>query len=199
LANFVADALAVQCRRAGYAVDLAMVDASAMATGVPKGRLRYADWFAVMPFADTVRIYTMTGAELLRLVEENAYRVDRPDEPHTERGFLHFSRELRYCIRLGQLRWQATAEEITVGGRMLAAQPERSFAVACSSFRHMPAATWQRGAASRRPRGLLDLRTLPAIDTHLFLRNELLDYLVQHGGVTATSGARRDGRLVIVE
>jgi hypothetical protein len=150
-----------------------------------------------MPFADTVRICTVTGAELLRLLQANACRADRPAEAHTERGFLHFSSAVRYRIRLGGSRAEAAALDVAVCGHLLVEQRERTFTVACTSFVHMLCATWERQVAAQQRLALLDAHQLPREDTRLFLRNELIAYIRAHGGVTPESGARRDGRLII--
>lgn len=197
LGNFVADALVERCRLAGHAVDFAVVDASSIVAGLPRGRLSFGDWFAVMPYADTVRIYTVTGAELQRLLHANACRADRPAEAHTERGFLHLSGAVRYRIRLGSSRAEAAAVDVTVYGRPLSEQMERSFAVACTSFVQMLCATWERQAAAQQHLALLDAHQFPKADTRLFLRDELVAYIRSHGGVTPESGARRDGRMII--
>jgi len=196
LADFVADALVEQCRLAGHNVDFAAVDASAIATGLPSGRLCYADWFAVMPFADTIRLCTITGEQLHRVLLDNAMRADRIGEVHIERGFLHFSRSIRYRIRLGPVRQQATALAIAVHGAPLDEQLHRTFTVACTSFMQMPAGAWQQEAVQHLHLDLFDLRVLPKVETRLFLRHQLLAYIARHEGVTAAGGACCDGRLV---
>jgi 2',3'-cyclic-nucleotide 2'-phosphodiesterase (5'-nucleotidase family) len=197
LANFVADALVERCRLAGYAVDFAAIDATCIAAGVAAGRLTYGDWFRVMPYADTVRICTITGADLALLLCDNAHRVDRLEEAHTERGFLHFSRAVRYCIHLGNARAQATVSAATVDGRPLADQLARVFHVACTSFMHTPAGAWERQACNHPHMTLFDAHKLPKEDTRLFVRNELVAFIREHGGVTAAGGAQRDGRVVV--
>ncbi len=100
-ANIIADGLVAQARENGYNADLAFVDSSCARVGVPVGdELTFGDWFNVMPFADTISLYWLTGAELERLVRDNALRSDRPRSPHTERGFIHFSHHLRYKLFL---------------------------------------------------------------------------------------------------
>lgn len=75
----------------------------------------------------------LTGRDLQLLLMDNAQRVEFPGEPHTERGFLHFSREVRYRIRLGLDR--------QLGRRLLVASP---------SFLRAGAAAWER-AIQREP------------------------------------------------
>lgn len=197
LANFVTDALVARCRLAGYAVDFAAIDATCIAAGLPPGRLTYGDWFRVMPYADTVRICTITGAQLAHLLHDNALRADRPEEAHTERGFLHFSRAVRYAIRLGDARTAAAVVAATVDGRPLAEQQARIFQVACTSFMHTPAGAWERQAGDRLRVSFFDPRLLPKEDTSLFVRNELVAFIRAQGGVTAAGGAQRDGRVVV--
>jgi len=197
LCNFIADALVDRARLAGYAVDFAAIDASCIAANVPAGPLTYGDWFDVMPFADTIRICRITGAELTMLLDDNARRADRPDEAHTERGFLHFSRGLRYRICLGPTRAAAAAVDVTVNDIPLDEAPDREFVVACTSFMHMLANTWQKQASNRWHMQWFDPHTLPKEDTPLFLRDELVAYIRAHGGVTAEGGCRRDGRVVV--
>jgi len=197
LCNFIADALVERTRLAGYPVDFAAIDASCIAAGVPAGSITYGDWFAVMPFADTIRLCRISGAELQQLLADNARRADRPDEAHTERGFLHFSRALRYRIRLGTARAEATAAGVTVNGKPLDHVLDREFVVACTSFMHMLANTWQQQSSRQWQMQWFDPHALQQEDIHRFLRDELVAYIRAHGGVTADGGCRRDGRLVV--
>jgi 2',3'-cyclic-nucleotide 2'-phosphodiesterase (5'-nucleotidase family) len=195
LGNFITDALVARCRAAGDAVDFAVIDASCIAAGLPPGRLTFGDWFAVTPYADTIQLCRITGRELQHLFADNARRLDRPDEAHTERGFLHFSREVRYRIVLGASRRDAQAVDITINGLPLDELTAQTFTVACTSFMHMLSAAWERTAADP----LFNAHALPKQDTYRFVRDELLAYIHACGGVTAQSGARRDGRLVVEE
>jgi 5'-nucleotidase/UDP-sugar diphosphatase len=180
-------------------VDFAAIDATCIAAGLPAGRLTYGDWFRVMPYADTVRICTITGAQLARLLHDNALRIDRPEEAHTERGFLHFSRAVRYASAWAMTRARPAVVAATVDGRPLAEQQERA------SFRwRAPAScTRRRAPGSGRPAtgcaSLFDPRLLPKEDTSLFVRNELVAFIRAQGGVTAAAARRRDGRLVVEE
>lgn len=198
LCNFIADALVERCRLAGRPVDFAAIDASCISGGLPPGQLTYGDWFTVTPYADTIQLCPLTGCQLEQLLHENARRADRPDEANTERGFLHFSREVRYRILLGESRNEAKATDITVNGQPLSEQMERTFTMACTSFTHMLSSTWEQ--TTREGLHLsLNTHELPKQDTHRFVRNELLAHIRAHGGVTAESGARRDGRLIVEE
>lgn len=196
LANFICDALVARCRAAGHTVDFAVIDGSAVRCGLPdSGRLTFGDWFDIMPFADKVRLCQISGVQLRQLLNDNARRTDRYDEPHTERGFLHFSDQIRYAIDPGETRRQARAVDITMDGRPLDQQLNRVFLAACTSFVRELAAPWERYAPWLDDTPWPDLMEFPHVDTRLFLRNELVAYICEQGGVTEASGARRDGRL----
>ena len=199
LVNFIADALVTQSCACGHPVDIAIVDASCVRTGLPVGgELTFGDWFEVMPFADTLCTRRMTGAQLKALIRDNALRVDRPGEPHTERGFVHFSSRVRYAILLGNGRREAQAVDITVDGLPIDTLLERSFLVACSAFLRELAATWENHARSAPALPLFDIREIPFTDTRIFVRKLLVEYISAHGGVTEAAGVRRDGRLQVI-
>ncbi len=198
LANFLADALVARCRAAGHAVDFALVDASSLPTGLPGGGvLTYADLFRLLSFSDSILLCHITPAQLLALLDDNARRADRPDEPHTERGFLQFSRQLRYTVVLGPERAAAHAADVTLNGEPLAdlvATRRAPFLFACSSFVRVLALAWERVAPAD---GIIpwDWHQLPRRDTGLALRGQVLAFLRDHGGVRVEAGLRRDGRL----
>lgn len=199
MGNFIADGLVSRSRAHGHAVDLAFVDATCMHAGIPvHDVVTFGQWFNVMPFADTIRLCWLSGEQLWALLQDNAYRIDRPGEPHLERGFLHFSRQLRYTIDLSASRAQAQVLNATFAGQDLAQLRERTFLAACTNFVREPAATWEELATQVYQLPIFDLHHLSHIDTHLFVRREVIHYIREQGGVTAEAGARRDGRLTIV-
>ena len=194
-ANFITDALLARLRGRGLAVDLALVDATAVHDGLPPGRpLALADWYRVMPYADTVRLLRLSGRELWRLLQDNALRLDLPHEPHVERGFLHFSAGLRYAVLAGEERAALRAGDALLGGAPLHAQWGRSFTVALSSFVRGKARIWEQGpgAALPLPPGALPL--VRAEDSGLFLRAEVLAAIREQGGAWGA----RDGRLRVL-
>jgi len=185
LGNFIADALASR-----QPVHLAMVDASSVQCDLPdSASLTLGDWFNLMPYADTVRVYRLTGKELYDLIQDNACRVDRPNEPRTERGFLHFSRQVRYTIDLGADRFAARAFQITVHGKPIEAQFEDEFQVAAGNFVREYAVGWEKSQTVP----LVKLDQFPHTETDIHLRRELVAHIRQAGGVTALC----DGRLRI--
>ena len=191
LANFIADALARQARAHGYPVDFAMIDASSVGCGLPVGRqLRFGDWFEVMPFADTLCLVRLSGREILALLQDNAQRLDRPGQPHTERGFLHFSREVRYAIRLDAASDSAQAEDICLNGQPVPHDLERIYVVATTSFVRGPAGGWEAHARTQHGQALFDLQQLPKEYTALFVRDVLVDYITAQARNAA--GGRRE-------
>ena len=197
-ANFIADGFVTRARANGHEVDLAFVDSSSARVGVPvAGEITFGDCFNVMPFADTISLFWLTSAQLEQLLRDNALRSDRPDAPHTERGFLHFSREIRYTLVLGEKRSEARAEDIRFQGQLLSDLHNRTFLVASSNFARMPAAAWESFVA--RDLALMHIHNLPHLDTNLFLRKELVKYITNAGGVTEEAGAKRDGRVRIID
>jgi hypothetical protein len=67
--------------------------------------------------------------------------------------------------------------------------------VAATSFVRGPAAAWEAYARQMLHLPLVSLDELPHEYTHLYVRDLLVAYIAAHGGVLATSGAQRDGRL----
>ncbi len=196
LTNFVADALVTESRARGYPIDLAMVDASSVNCGLEGGRnVSYADWFDVMPFSDVLCCVRVTGRQLRELLNDNARRMDRPGDPHTERGFLHFSKEIRYAVDPGKVRSEAQAKEITMRGEPIEGFFECTFLVACSSFLRGPAVPWEATVREQLGPPVIDLQQLPKEYTDLCVRDLLVDHITAHGGVLPEGGAKRDGRL----
>jgi 5'-nucleotidase/5'-nucleotidase/UDP-sugar diphosphatase len=150
-----------------------------------------------MPFADTIRFSNITGKLLKELLEENAQRINRPEEPNSERGFLQFSQEIRYRVILGQERSKARAAEIFVSGMPLEDMLSYKLRVAYPNFLRMTARAWEIYAAREPGFPLLCVSDWPHKDSDLFLRSQMVAYIQQHGGVTQAGGARRDGRLVV--
>lgn len=199
LANFITDALVACCQANGYDVDLAMIDASVVRRGLPIGsELSFGDWFDLMPFADTLHITWISGHELLQLLQDNAYRVDLACEPHTERGFLHFCRKVRYTIETNANRNKNHVTNITVNGTPLEGQLDHTFQVVCSNFLRKPATAWERYGRIVLGLPLMDIHQFSYLETTLFLRDVLVQYIAKNGGVTEAGGAVRDGRLTIM-
>jgi 2',3'-cyclic-nucleotide 2'-phosphodiesterase (5'-nucleotidase family) len=115
IANFMNDAIVAQSAHfpvkegQSQQVDIAIFNASGISGGVePNSQISFNDWYSVMPFADMIVVTQMTGAQIKEMVMNNAQRIVRSEElegdnaleleGYISRGFLHFSKELRYTI-----------------------------------------------------------------------------------------------------
>lgn len=207
IANFMNDAVLERSATfPGGKVDLVAFNASAIITGVPlESPLSFNDWYAVMPYADIIRIIEMSGQQIHDMLQSNAARLVREGETvdlngFVSRGFLHFSRGLHYQIRLGADATQARAEDIQLLGKPIASVLSQKYRVAFGDYIANGNEGW-RGAAIQA--GLsasiigYDLRALDDKDTGLVYRNEIIEYIKAKGVVGAESGAAKDGRVTV--
>jgi len=200
LANFITDGLVHQLKDAGQEVDLGMIDSSCVRRGLNVGEdLTFGDWFNLMPFADTIRVYEMTGKQLKDLIHDNAFRIDREWEPNTERGFLQFSSEIRYVVQQARSRAETRAKRIQFKGKPLDAQLDRNYLVATTSFVREFASNWEACNDQSTSCELIDLHDYEHYEKDYFMRRELIKYIMDHGGVSNENGARLDGRLKVEE
>jgi 5'-nucleotidase / UDP-sugar diphosphatase len=199
LANFITDALHDRCHENGLIVDVAMIDASVVRAGLPaREHLTIEDWYRTMPFADSIQCYRVTGRQLLDLLYDNVFRPGRWDEPSIERGFAHFSRQIRYAVVLGETRAENLLFNPLIRGVALNDRLNHRFLLATHSHFRASAASWER---FHWPPGIpmVGFDRWPGEDTGLSLREECLHYIHQHGGVTRKSGAKTDGRMRVIE
>jgi 5'-nucleotidase / UDP-sugar diphosphatase len=195
LVNFVADALAARCRRAGIPVDFALVDASVVSAGLPAGQLTLGDAHRLSPFADSIVTFTLPRGRLQALLDDNARRAASADAAPEGRGFAHFSREVRYVIAGGPGDATVRAEDVTLRGERLDDLTDGgTLLIACGSFTRVPARAWER-ATTAAGGTLFDIAALPRQQTGLPLRAELVAHIRETGGVTGPTGLLRDGRL----
>ncbi|OKH17977.1 bifunctional metallophosphatase/5'-nucleotidase [[Limnothrix rosea] IAM M-220] len=196
IANFVTAGLLTQVKAQGYGVDLAMTDAAILKTGLPKGTLTYADWFALMPYADTLTLFQLTGEQLWQFLLDNARRANRPGEPHLERGFIQFSTQIRYTIHLGADRHSTSISDVWVGNHPLQDQLGKTLTIVSHSFLRQTALPWEHLSALEgfAP---VKLDNLPTKDTNLLLRETLATYVKKQGGIAAAGGLLTDNRLQI--
>lgn len=215
LANFICDALVTRSGEFSESpVDLALVNATAIGDGLAPDRpVSFKDWYGVMPFPDCVMIGTLTGRTLRDIIANNAPRIVRPDEmtgdrppnlrAYVSRGLLHGSAAIRYEIRLGTAAPAARATNIIVDGVPLDEQLDRVLRVAYTTYlgaggfgeawNGMPIGA---GVPGQIPS--FDMRQVPAIDTGLVLRNEIIAYLRAVGRVSPATGAKLDQRLAVI-
>jgi len=198
MANFVTDAIFSSCSRLGEQVAFAMIDCSLLSAGLEPGKaFTYGDWFNVLPFANTLRFCNITGVQLKALLEENVLRINRPDEPNMERGFLQFSRGIRYKVILGTERSKARAAKILILGNPIENVLDQTFRVVYTNFLRELSHSWEAYAAREFGLSVFRVSDIPYTDSDLFLRNQMVAYIQEYGGVTEAGGASRDGRLIV--
>jgi 2',3'-cyclic-nucleotide 2'-phosphodiesterase (5'-nucleotidase family) len=196
LPNFITDALVERLMQYGYPVDFSMIDASALHSGLPYGeKLTYGDCFELLPYADTIRLYQLKKSQLYDLLADNALRIDHPNENDIERGFLHFSHEIKYTIELGKTRMDAQVRQVTFRDISLEKLVDKTYIIATPRFTRELSAPWEAewNRSSRVP--LLDLHRFSFTETDLLLRQEIVAYIQLHGGILRKNGAQLDGRL----
>ena len=214
LANFMDDSIVRRSESfpAGP-VDIAVFNASGVASGVPVGReLTFNDWFSVMPYADTVVVFELTGAQVEEILQSNAKRIVRPEELEGEnkinlegfisRGFLHFSRGLKYTITLGNSPEKASVKNITIHDEPIERVLQKKYRIAFSTYIASGFEGWNgKSIGAGLPENIegFDLASLPKHDTGLVYRNEIIQDIRDTGFVGPEKGKHslKDQRLKI--
>ena len=209
LLNFMCDAVFTRLNDTGYSPDLVMMNGATAQAGVVPGPLSMGDWFNVVPYADQVFILDITGLELQQILQNNAKRILRPEEiPHTDytgflpRGFVHFSRQIRYEITLGNTAQQAFSSMGSFCGTPLDTPADKIFRVAMPTYLALGAfgENWNGRAISGGVAGNIvgfDLRQMPMKNTSLVYRDVVAAHIRNLGKIKTPSGGFRDGRLVV--
>ncbi len=215
IVNFMNDALVTRSKTfPGGPVDIALFNASGIASGIPvSGPLSFQEWFAVMPFADSVQIFELTGRQIRDILDNNAKRIVRPEElkgdqavdlhGYVSRGFLHFSSNVRYAVTLNGAASAATATRIEIGGQPIEAVLDKTFRVAMNSYVGAGAygESWNGNPVGAGVKGGIvgyDIKSLPRHDTGLVYRNEIIARIRELGRVSPQNGAVLDGRLTVL-
>ncbi len=212
IANFMNDAVVARSGTfPGGKVDVAVFNASGVASGVPTGSdLTFNDLYSTMPYADVIFLAELTGAQLKDIIRSNARRMVRPEElqgpkpidtsAYVSRGYLHFSRAVRYTAVMGASAADADAVDISINGAPIEEQLQKTFRVVFSSYIAGGGEGW-----SGKPVGAglpdtvigVDIRSLPKLDTGLIYRNEIIAFTRSVGGIGASTGALKDGRVTV--
>lgn len=220
IANFMNDAIVSQSNEfpvdkqgQHQKVDIAAFNASGVNSGVePNSAITFNNWYDVMPFADMIVVTPMTGAQIKEMVMSNAQRLVRPEEFNSDtppdvtgyisRGFLHFSKELRYTIKLNNDATTAVAQNITLNGQPIDTLLDQTFKVAFGDYIALRGGEGWDGKPVRAglPDGVktFDIASLSKNDTGLVYRNEIIAYIKKVGRVDASTGAMKDGRITII-
>ena len=200
LADLFADLIVSRSGVGAYPpLDLAAVNSTYFAAGLGPGPATLGDLCAAAPYAETVWVADVTAAQLLEILASNARRVLRPEEgPPPEdgfvhRGFLHFSKHLRYAIALGASAEEARPVEVTLNGAPLDADAPGTFALGLTTYLAHGGFRegWKGVDYTGRP--CPDLHALIRSDTGAVHRAEVARALGQAGAVRPAL----DGRLTL--
>jgi len=215
IANFMNDAIVARSAHfpakdgQSQQVDLAAFNASGIRGGVePNSQISFGDWYnGVMPFADNIVVARMKGAQIKAMVMSNAQRIVRPEDAldlkdFIPRGFLHFSKGLRYTIKLNSDATTAVAQDVMLNGKPIEAQLNETFNVAFGDYVVSRGSEGWNGekVGAGLPDGVtgFDLTSLPKNDTGLVYRNEVVAFIKERGVVDESSGAVKDGRVKVI-
>lgn len=216
IANFMNDAIVA---RSQYwptgPVDFAAFNATGMRGVDMEGDLTFAEWYKVMPYADEIIVFSLTGAQIKEIVEDNARRIVRPEElaanggaldpsSFISRGFQHYSAGIRYEIDLGSNPMETKAVNITLNGKPIDGQLDQSFTMVFNSYVSNGREGYDGGSIKGLPAEIkgfnLDaLRQEVAKNTYLLYRGQIIDYIREeaNGVVSAQTGARYDERVIV--
>jgi 2',3'-cyclic-nucleotide 2'-phosphodiesterase (5'-nucleotidase family) len=193
LSNFICDALFEQLSGRGHDIDFVMLDISSIQCGFQDASwVTFEDCFQVMPFLDTVRFYRLTGSQLIKLLQDNARRFGCQEGSQEQRGFLQFSKHIRYSIQKGKSQEQNSVIAASWQGEEIETLKERSFTAAATCFTRVLSAAWEEGNLTTP----LILETYPFQDTQLVLRHEVISFLTD----LVSTGKKiklEDGRLIV--
>lgn len=194
MANFITDSLAEVIRDNGQTVDFTLIDGTSMIrffNSINKV-VNIIDVYRLMPYADTIVLISIDGKLLEKIIKGNARRINKAYKPNIERGFLHFSKELRYKIDKNV----ENIKHISINGISLDTCLDRKFTVAMPNYVQGMSRCWEDLEASLG-RPVNGFRDITKKDIGLYARNELLKY-IKKNGVSEESGYLLDGRLGIV-
>ncbi|RKF14277.1 bifunctional metallophosphatase/5'-nucleotidase [Alginatibacterium sediminis] len=211
LANFMNDAIVAQSQHfAQGPVDIAIFNASAISGFTLHQDLRYADIYSMMPYADQIIVISISGKQLQHLLQSNAQRLFHPNEfidyggrydPNQllERGFLHFSAQLRYRLKSTKQSQSHTFVDAQFKGEPL--DQTRTYKVAITSFLAYGKGFWSGESVidelAINPFNLAAIAREHGIETGLLYRSELIDFIkgLANKRIDHESGAKLDGRV----
>lgn len=218
IANFMNDAIVA--RSANWPsgkVDFAAFNATGMRGVDQQGDLTFAEWYNVMPYADEIIIYDLTGQQIKDIIQDNARRIVRPEElvgqggslepgSFISRGFQHYSSGIRYQIELGQNPYETQAVNITLNETPIDELLDHSFKMVFNSYVSNGRESYNGGPIKGLPEDIkgFDLKTLRnqvGKNTYLLYRGQVIDYIRNEAGgkVAAETGAKYDQRAVVLK
>lgn len=211
LANFIVDGLVERSETfPGGRVDFALINATSMTSGLDDGPLSFKQIYDVMPYADIIFTTRVTGAQIRDILDNNAKRILRQEEivpgfdysAFLSRGFLHFSKELRYRIEPGKAAAEARAVDITIHGQPIEDVLDREFTMLSNSYIRLGGfgEAWNGQMIGAGVQGGIpgfDMRALAYADTGLVYRNEIIAFVRDAKEVSEKTGAILDGRIIV--
>lgn len=202
LANYISDAVKAELEKRAVSVDCVVLDASSLVYYFPDGisRITLDDIYRLMPYTDTINLFALSTGMVVRMVEENLLRRRGRGEEYQERGFLYFSRELRYEAGAGgrELAGLTLGEkDLLAGSRFTAGSGGDSFLFAAPNYLQGLAREWE---TRHSPGGdaFFNIHDHTIRRSSIFLRKLLIDHIAS-SGIGADRGIRRDGRFSIRE
>jgi len=216
IANFMNDAIVARSKFWPKGpVDFAAFNATGMRGVDMKDDLTYAEWYKVMPYADEIYVYSVSGQQIKDIIEDNARRLVRPEELKSNggaldpnkfipRGFQHYSSGIRYEVALGKSPLETKAKNITLNGKPIDAVLNKKFNIAFNSYVANGREGFSGGAIKGLPEqikgyDLKGLRDQAAFNTYFLYRGEIINYIREdaNGVVSEKTGAKYDGRVVV--
>jgi 2',3'-cyclic-nucleotide 2'-phosphodiesterase (5'-nucleotidase family) len=200
LADLFADLIVARAGVGAYPpLDLAAVNSTYFAAGLGPGPATMGDLCAAAPYAETVWVADVTAADLLAILDSNARRILRPEEGpppgdgFVHRGFLHFSKQLRYRIALGADAGAARAVDVTLNGAPLDPADSRTYALGLTTY--LALGGFKEGWKGTDPAGrpCPDLSARIRCDTGAVHRAEVARALAEAGTIRPAL----DGRLTV--
>ncbi len=178
MANFITDALSYSVRDTGRVINFTLIDGASMIKffNSELNTINIIDVYKLMPYADTMVISTIKGSDLEDLIKGNALRKNRDNSPNIERGFLHFSSEIRYTLNSKNL----SSTDIFINNIALENCYDNKFTFAMPNFVQGLSRKWEEEELAKG-RSVFNIRDLVKEDTGLYARNELLNYIKQNG------------------
>lgn len=194
MANYITQALSCQLRSNGIKHDFFLIDGASMVRFFheEKATVNIIDVYRLMPYADTIVLLELDGRKVGKMIQNNVLRLNPNNAPHVEKGFLHFSREIRYKI-LGKSR---QAVDITINGVPLESCYNFVFTLAMPNFTQGLSRSWEE-CESQGDESFFSLRKQSRKDTGLYARKLFVEF-IRKNGVSGESGFLLDRRLEIV-
>jgi len=194
MANFITDSLASVLNKTNYKINFTLIDGTSMMKFFNSERrnITIADIYYLMPYADTIVLLNISGKRLDEIITENLKRINNYGKHNINRGFLHFSKEIRYKID----KANDCILDISIDHIPLEACHNKFFTMAMPNYVQGLSKSWEQSEVDN---GIIlkGFKGIQKRDTGLYVRNELIKF-VSENGVSEESGFLLDGRLEMI-